>query len=143
MSSSGNRLPWATIFSACCPTGVLGKYQQILDRGDGETYPSAICCRNRSPVDNERMSYFFTRRAESVPFPAPGFPNISIRRNLVSRSSPVWVPRRELKNGRALRAAAAVEKLHCLVMTAEHTTLFLRRACIVRDLGAIAQPAAG
>ncbi|PSR76036.1 hypothetical protein PHLCEN_2v8698 [Hermanssonia centrifuga] len=37
-----------------------------------------------SPVDNDKTSYFLTSLADSVPFPAPGFPNISIRRTLPS-----------------------------------------------------------
>jgi len=46
------------------------------------------------------MSYFFTRRAESVPLPEPGLPNISIRKTFPSFCS---VDRRLLRpNGSAL-----------------------------------------
>jgi hypothetical protein len=43
------------------------------------TYLSAMCCLNKSPVENDRMSYFRTSRAVSVPLPAPGFPKMIIR----------------------------------------------------------------
>lgn len=35
-------------------------------------------------MDNDSISYFCTSRVDSVPFPAPGFPNMSIRRTLPS-----------------------------------------------------------
>jgi hypothetical protein len=31
-----------------------------------------------SPVDKDTISYFFTSLADKVPFPAPGFPNMTI-----------------------------------------------------------------
>lgn len=40
----------------------------------GATYFSAMCCRSRSPVESEMISYFFVSRDVSVPLPAPGFP---------------------------------------------------------------------
>lgn len=48
------------------------------------------------------MSYFFTSREESVPLPAPGFPNMSIRSicPLLHSSAPARRPWRE--NGNAL-----------------------------------------
>ena len=35
-------------------------------------------CRRISPVDNDIISYFLTSLADRVPFPAPGFPNMTI-----------------------------------------------------------------
>lgn len=52
------------------------------------TYFSAICCLNISPVDSDTISYFLTSLAESVPFPAPGLPNMSILTNLLSAPFP-------------------------------------------------------
>lgn len=43
-----------------------------------------MCCRRRSPVDKDRTSYFFVSRAERVPLPAPGLPNMSMRSTLRS-----------------------------------------------------------
>lgn len=64
------------------------------------TYFSAICCRNISPVDNARISYFFTRRADNVPLPAPGFPNINMRKTFPFSSTEFLYVFR--KKGRAL-----------------------------------------
>lgn len=46
------------------------------------------------------MSYFLTSREESVPLPAPGFPNMSIRSilPLLPSSTPARRPRREKGN---------------------------------------------
>jgi hypothetical protein len=43
------------------------------------THCSAMCCLNKSPVENDRTSYFRTSHAVSVPLPAPGFPKMIIR----------------------------------------------------------------
>lgn len=65
-----------------------------------------------SPVDSDNTSYFFTSLADSVPLPAPGFPNMSMRNTLpppLPGVSLVTAPARTLwrENGRALLAAAA------------------------------------
>jgi hypothetical protein len=68
--SSGSRFPRVIMASASLPTSVWFR----------------ICCRSKSPVYNVRMSYFCARRAVSVPLPAPGLPNMSIRNSLSSGS---------------------------------------------------------
>lgn len=37
-----------------------------------------------SPVDNEMISYFLTNLEDRVPFPAPGFPNMTILKTVPS-----------------------------------------------------------
>lgn len=58
-------------------------------------------------MESESISYFFTRRAESVPLPAPGLPNISIRKTFPSFCS---AERRLLRpNGNALDVDVELE----------------------------------
>ena len=85
----------------------------------GQTHFSAMCCLNRSPVESETMSYFRTRRAVSVPLPAPGFPKKIMRSALPlgwdesePESASGAAAERELRrrNGRAVPEIGDVEK---------------------------------
>lgn len=82
------------------------------------THFSAICCRRRSPVDIDTISYFFTSRAVSVPLPAPGFPtqaykNVSINylnatdAHDVTQDAPNMIMRNIFPSCRTLDASSA------------------------------------
>lgn len=59
------------------------------------------------------MSYFFTSREDSVPLPAPGFPNMSIRSvlPLLHSSTPVRRPWREKGNALPEEAEFAIARV--------------------------------
>lgn len=89
---------------------------------------SAICWRSKSPVDNETiLSYFLSRRPESVPLPAPGFPNMIIRSVFPVSAAALSLsarctPGRKLK-GRAFADEAELPNARAAGCGIERTTL--------------------
>jgi hypothetical protein len=134
INSSDRRPPRATVSSTCLPISVLRETKNNNELHHQAScglgfYFSVICCLNISPVDNAKISYLATRRADNVPywvdllsmcemvrkygniytFPTPGFPNINILRTPPLLCPSFWLSlaRRGLrKKGRGLRLCA-------------------------------------